>query len=104
MLQVPRTVSNTLKVLQVLAEFPKFLVSVADTLEALQLCAKILKFPIFVSDFLEAPRVLAKIAKLLIFVTDSFGTSVSVSIIYKISTMSCSINALLASGGAGRPQ
>ena len=58
MLQVPRPVSDTLKALQVLAEFPKFLVSVADTLEALQLCAKILKFPTFVSDFFEARHVL----------------------------------------------
>ena len=48
----PRPVSNTLKALQVLAEFLKFLVSVADILEALQLRAKILKFLIFVTDFL----------------------------------------------------
>ena len=49
---VPRPVSDTLKALQVLAEFLKFLVSVADILEALQLRTKILNFLTFVTDFL----------------------------------------------------
>ena len=54
MLQSPRTVSDTLKALLVLAEFLKFLVSVADILDTLQRRAKILKFPTFVTDFLGA--------------------------------------------------
>ena len=97
------SVSDTLEALQVLAEFPKFLISVCDTLKGLPVRAEFLKFPTYVFDFSKALYFLAEFVKSFAFVLGSFGTSVLFSIMYKISTMLCSLNSLLASGGAVRP-
>ena len=104
------------KTFKVLIAFLKILVSVSDTLRALWVLAefpsapspsqrprgtaalrRVPQVPTLVSDFLEALRVLAEFVKAFTLVANFFGTSVPFLIIYKLlNTYAASICYLLS--------
>ena len=88
-------VSDTLKVMRVLGEFPSPS-SPSRYPRGSAVLRRVPQVPTYVSNFLEALRVLAEFVKILIFVTNFFGTSVLFLIIYKLlDTSAGSIRSLL---------